>query len=107
MRQLPPALDRTLEATLADRLAEDIPKLVGFLQQVDAQADVLYNPEVLTLAVARYELLWLPLADQWRSALVAPLDIAFIWHCHLLSPLRSVAAGPGFAPAAGHQDCAS
>lgn len=39
----------------------------------------------------RYETLWLPLAAEHRGlTLTAPLDIAWVWHCHLLSPVSYV-----------------
>lgn len=87
-----PGMDPDLKAGLVARLLHDVPRMLAFLQQVDAHAEVLYNPHVLKLAVARYELMWLPMASQQEAVLVAPIDIAFIWHCHLLAPLR-------FAPA--------
>lgn len=84
-----PKMDWHVETGMMGRLLHDVPHMLEFLARVDAQAEVLYNPDVLKLAVARYELLWLPLASQQEAMLVAPLDIAFIWHCHLLAPLRS------------------
>jgi hypothetical protein len=80
-----------VEDAISARLSAEVPTMLQFLNQVDAYGEVLYNPEVLKLAVARYEHLWLPLAAQSETALVAPLDIAFVWHCHMLSPLRCAA----------------
>ena len=38
--------------------------------------------------IFRYELFWLPLLAQHPSVdLAAPLDIAWVWHVHMLSPL--------------------
>lgn len=71
---------------------------MAFLRVVDAHADVLYDADVLRLAVARYTLLWLPLCAQAAERasgtyLRPPLDIAFVWHCHVLNPTRCVARG--------------
>lgn len=58
-----------------------------FLKQVSNQPS-LQQPHVLKLALYRYEKLWLPLASKWQGeSLAAPLDIEWIWHCHLLSPV--------------------
>ena len=39
----------------------------------------------------RYETLWLPLAAEHKALTVtAPLDIAWVWHCHLLAPVAYV-----------------
>ena len=36
----------------------------------------------------RYEVFWLPLIAEFPDATVAaPLDIAWVWHVHMLSPL--------------------
>ena len=55
------------------------------------------NPLALTISFSfRYELFWLPLLAQyttrtkkWFIALniAAPLDIAWVWHVHMLSPV--------------------
>jgi hypothetical protein len=65
-------------------------KELDFLSEVDALGDTLYHPTVIRLAVARYELLWLPLFKQTASndQLSPPLDIAFAWHTHCLCPVR-------------------
>ncbi len=50
----------------------------------------LQDPKVLRNAVRRYETFWLPLVAEYGIQndfqLAPPLDIAWIWHCHLLSP---------------------
>ena len=79
------ALLKVATARVRARVADHL----RFLRVVDAHADVLYDPRILRLAVARYEHLWLPLcAAQPKSTLRAPLDIEFVWHCHLLNPVQ-------------------
>lgn len=57
-----------------------------FLRFVD-QHPSLYSTSVLQNALYRYEKYWLPLAaDHDGNALRAPLDIQWIWHCHILTP---------------------
>lgn len=63
---------------------------LSFLQEVD-QYPSLYAGPILKYAIFRYETLWLPLAAEHRGlTLTAPLDIAWVWHCHLLSPVSYV-----------------
>lgn len=60
-----------------------------FLRQVDeCPADLSKGP-VLKNAIRRYEDFWLPLAfkEGYGSRLLAaPLDIAWVWHVHMLAP---------------------
>ncbi|CAH1238406.1 Hypp5584 [Branchiostoma lanceolatum] len=61
-------------------------KLLEFLHLVD-RCPVLYDEAIVLEAIRRYELFWLPLAAQHGGELLAaPLDIAWIWHVHLLAP---------------------
>ena len=74
---------------LAGILTDGVPAELAFLRVVDAHADVLYYEDVLKLAVARYALLWLPLCTKAPGRyLRPPIDIAFVWHCHVLNPTR-------------------
>ena len=57
-----------------------------FLRQVD-QYPMLYYKSLLKNAVYRYEKYWLPLVAKYNQVLVAPLDIEWVWHCHILSPV--------------------
>ncbi|KAK7467999.1 hypothetical protein BaRGS_00036777 [Batillaria attramentaria] len=60
---------------------------LDFLKLVSSQPS-LHNTAVLRQAIYRYEHLWLPLAAQRpNEALVAPLDVEWVWHVHLLSPV--------------------
>jgi hypothetical protein len=78
-------LQRLLEPR---RLPERVIEELDFLRAVEECGDALYDAEVVRLAVARYEHLWLPLCKHAPigTALDAPLDIACMQHCHLLSP---------------------
>jgi hypothetical protein len=56
---------------------------------------LLAHEGVLRAAIRRYERLWLPLlaANGRRdgadgAGLAAPLDVAWVWWCHSLAPLR-------------------
>jgi hypothetical protein len=80
-----------VEVMLRERnLPARVRKELDFLSEVDALGDTLYHPTVIRLAVARYELLWLPLFKDTTSNghLNPPVDIAFAWHAHCLCPVR-------------------
>jgi len=60
---------------------------LNFLQKISNHSQLLHKPTILKYALYRYETLWLPLAAKHnREVLSAPLDIEWIWHCHMLSP---------------------
>jgi hypothetical protein len=45
----------------------------------------------INICLYRYEKLWLPFAAEHSGkTLSAPLDIAWVWHCHLLAPMTYV-----------------
>ena len=61
---------------------------LDFLALVD-DFPSLYAGPVLKNAIRRYEMFWLPLAAREGSSsrlLAAPLDIAWVWYLHMLSP---------------------
>ena len=59
---------------------------IDFLEAVDRLPD-LKKPHILARSVYRYEKYWLPLAASHpNECLSAPLDIEWVWHCHMLSP---------------------
>jgi hypothetical protein len=63
-----------------------------FLLEVQS-LDYLRNDDVLRHAIRRYEMFWLPLvANQSESTqseyLHPPIDIAWVWHCHMLAPQK-------------------
>ena len=57
-----------------------------FLRLVD-QYPALYYETVLKNAVYRYEKYWLPLVAKYDLVVVAPLDIEWVWHSHILNPI--------------------
>ncbi|XP_021371698.1 glycine-rich domain-containing protein 1-like [Mizuhopecten yessoensis] len=68
-------------------LVEAVLHHVDFLSRVD-QYSCLRKGKHLEEALRRYEELWLPLAAEHKDkVLSAPLDIEWVWHCHILSPL--------------------
>jgi hypothetical protein len=53
----------------------------------------LYQGRWVKEAIRRYEALWLPLLHRTtpaeaRSAMIPPLDVAFVWHVHRLNPIQ-------------------
>eukprot|EP00892_Ulva_mutabilis_P007881 jgi/Ulvmu1/5465/UM023_0001.1 len=72
------------------RLFADVRTEHQFLRHVDEAGDILYDEEVVRLSVLRYEHLWMPAVAALPdgAVLVPPLDIAFVWHCHVLCPTR-------------------
>ena len=69
-----------------DQLRQHI-KFLQFVHTSPGGGDELYCGSAC--AIDRYVNLWLPLvAENPEAVLVPPLDIAWRWHCHRLSPLR-------------------
>ena len=62
---------------------------LAFLEEV-AEYPNLCNGPVVIEAIRRYELFWLPLASRYSLTyqLAAPLDVAWVWHVHMLSPFH-------------------
>lgn len=59
-----------------------------FLQEVDHLKE-LKSEQSIRRAIWRYEQFWLPLVanhDHPSPVLVPPLDVHWVWHCHLLCP---------------------
>ena len=70
-----------------DDLIQSASSMLDFLELVDAFPG-LHSGPILRNAIRRYEVFWLPLAAKQRSGsnlLVAPLDIAWVWHVHMLA----------------------
>ncbi|KAI8763943.1 glycine-rich domain-containing protein 2 [Biomphalaria glabrata] len=66
-------------------LIASVPSHLNFLEECNIPA--LRNEAILRQAVYRYEHFWLPLAAKYHPKILeAPLDIAWVWHCHMLSP---------------------
>ena len=78
-----------IEITVFD-IVEQLGYHIKFLQEVD---DI---PELKTkryreLAAFRYEKYWLPLISTYsKPNLVGPLDVEWMWHCHMLAPLNYI-----------------
>ena len=63
-------------------------KHLHFLDNVDNIERLLTRGDLLEHAIRRYEQLWFPLVDECRSIhIVAPIDIEWMWYCHMLRPL--------------------
>ena len=60
---------------------------LAFLEEVAKYPNLRAGP-LLREAIRRYEQLWLPLAARHstHSQMAAPLDIAWVWHVHMLAP---------------------
>ncbi|KAI6233015.1 hypothetical protein M3Y99_00962400 [Aphelenchoides fujianensis] len=62
---------------------------VNFLRMIDRKAPVLYETLVVKNAIRRYEQIWLPMQKAktgGMDAVIPPLDVHWVWHCHILSP---------------------
>ena len=64
-----------------------------FLKDISTKSSKLHSTEIINRAVYRYERYWLPLClknkyeDQEKLfKLYPPMDVAWLWHCHMLSP---------------------
>jgi len=80
-----------------DRIKFSVDLIVDAISQIDFLKDVdlegiLYAGDILEQALYRYERFWLPLcADLTLKGkryedFYPPLDVAWVWHCHMLSP---------------------
>ncbi len=58
-----------------------------FLSEINSQKEI-FDGDIIDKAIFRYEKLWLPFLalNSNASSLAPPLDVAWIWHCHLLAP---------------------
>ena len=79
-----------LENSMRIKVSEDLAKTAVY--HLDFLADVnsaKFSQEIIAKAVYRYEALWLPFYLKKNSnKMYPPLDVAFIWHCHMLSPTQ-------------------
>jgi len=79
-----------LSQTLGVDLIQSAKNEVEFLKLVDEYPNLCKGP-VVKNAIRRYELFWLPFASRFGSSpalQAAPLDIAWVWHVHLLAPFH-------------------
>eukprot|EP00408_Alexandrium_pacificum_P058569 CAMPEP_0171159398 /NCGR_PEP_ID=MMETSP0790-20130122/3019_1 /TAXON_ID=2925 /ORGANISM="Alexandrium catenella, Strain OF101" /LENGTH=760 /DNA_ID=CAMNT_0011623895 /DNA_START=94 /DNA_END=2377 /DNA_ORIENTATION=- len=71
-------------------LAGGVINMIFFLDTVDQHPCLYLNKNILKAAIQRYEQIWLPLLaslpEKQQSGLVPPLDVEWVWHCHMLAP---------------------
>ena len=73
-----------------DNLVQQVNYHIKFLQEVD-DIPKLKTKRFRKLAAFRYEKYWLPLISIYSKAnLVGPLDVEWMWHCHMLAPLNYI-----------------
>ena len=61
--------------------------MLDFLNEVDQFPCLYANEAILQDALRRYETIWLPaIARSGKLEVAPPLDVEWIWHCHMLSP---------------------
>ena len=71
-------------------LIENAARHVVFLQSLHSNGITLATPSKESFR--RYRDLWLPLVFEHQDKeLIPPADIAWLWHCHRLTPFRYVA----------------
>ena len=64
---------------------------LDFLKDVESHPE-LFTPTMIQGAIYRYEHFWLPLVVEEGGAggrdimLAPPLDVHWVWHCHMLGP---------------------
>ena len=77
------------DTTFSQRIGIDLIQAakdeLEFLETVSYYPNLCSGP-VVRDAIRRYELFWLPLALKSCSLRAAPLDIAWVWHVHMLAP---------------------
>ncbi|KAK7489680.1 hypothetical protein BaRGS_00019075 [Batillaria attramentaria] len=74
--------------TLNVNLLEGAGLHLDLLQEVMSHP-TLEDERAMKQALFRYENYWMPLAAKHPSeTLAAPLDVEWMWHCHMLSPLH-------------------
>lgn len=69
-----------------------ISALLQELDKVDKYPALYFNDDVLKNAIRRYEHVWIPLLTKvptsLRTKLVPPLDVQWVWFCHMLCPFK-------------------
>ena len=64
--------------------------LIATLNAVDNHPQLYFNKQVLQRAIHRYEHVWIPLLTRvprgGRAKLVPPLEVEWVWICHMLAP---------------------
>lgn len=82
--------------------------LLTFLDEVDAHPCLYTNKRILTRALYRYEHIWVPLLTKipasQRMSILPPLDVHWVWFCHLLNPRQYVEDSVAMWAAAGGKE---
>lgn len=72
-------------------LVEQTLNYIDFLKLID-NSKIIYEENILSRAVYRYETLWIPFCltisysiGENCSKIFPPLDVGWVWHCHILS----------------------
>ena len=81
----------SLPEVMHEHLQTNAPHLYSLIQEFDNYICLYCDEGVRLRAIQRYETLWLPLIlsiqdDNERLSLVPPIDIYFVWYCHMLAP---------------------
>ncbi|XP_005098754.1 uncharacterized protein LOC101860571 [Aplysia californica] len=75
------------EIPISADLVEAARYVLDFLHEVSLKPE-LYEGPLVECAIQRYERYWLPLVAKHPGRLLpAPLDIEWVWHCHMLAPV--------------------
>ena len=76
------------EIQISLNLVQAAAKELDFLELMEQRPALHTGPHIKN-AIRRYELFWLPLATRsYADEIAAPLDIAWVWHAHMLAPKR-------------------
>jgi hypothetical protein len=64
---------------------------INFLKKIDRNGN-LYEGEYFERALYRYEVIWLPMLQKhnYDEKLIAPIDVEWIWHVHMLCPTQYI-----------------
>jgi hypothetical protein len=64
---------------------------INFLKKIDRNGN-LYEGEYFERALYRYEVIWLPMLQKYNydEKLIAPHDVQWIWHFHMLCPTQYI-----------------
>ena len=87
-------------------LIESALNQLEFLEDIE-NLKIPYSKKIIKRAVYRYEKFWLPFCikhDNYREY-YPPLDVAWIWHCHMLSPTSYFSDCKNFVGTLIDHDC--
>ena len=80
--------DELKNITISSDLIKGALNQLEFLSEINSNKSSLLDADILDQAIYRYETLWLPFYSNKskNNNLMPPLDIEFVWHCHMLNP---------------------